>query len=155
MYWRLILSILCKTLSCMSSQQVALHHTQVAAMPVPSALLGSMCRELCQRVTEILSSQLTVWTEPQKQKSFLWPREYHSHEFLPSSSGSSATGRPTGSMWAFFTRTAAKQNKSHYGAFCNACTLAGHSVKVLGGSDAMKSHLVKCDHVSDDVKAWA
>lgn len=34
-------------------------------------------------------------------------------------------------------------------------TLAGLSFKVLGVSDAMKSHLQKCDHVSDDVKAWA
>lgn len=33
-------------------------------------------------------------------------------------------------------------------------TLAGLSVKLLGVSDAMKSHQQKCDHVSDDVKAW-
>lgn len=38
----------------------------------------------------------------------------------PSSSGSSATGRPTDTLWVFFTRSAAKQNKSHYSAFCDA-----------------------------------
>ncbi len=40
----------------------------------------------------------------------------------PSSSGSSATGRPHGTLWAFFTKSASKQNKSHYSAFCDACT---------------------------------
>jgi len=30
----------------------------------------------------------------------------------PSSSGSSATGRPPGTLWAFFTRSAAKQNNT-------------------------------------------
>ena len=73
----------------------------------------------------------------------------------PSSSGSSATGRPLGTLWAFFTRSAAKQNKSHYGAFCDGCTLAGLNVKVLGVSDSMKSHLQKCDNVSEAVHSWA
>lgn len=73
----------------------------------------------------------------------------------PSSSGSSATGRLPGTLWPFFTRSTAKQNKSHYSAFCNACTLAGANVKVLGVSDSMKSHLQKCPHVSEAVHAWA
>ena len=73
----------------------------------------------------------------------------------PSSSGSSATGRPPGTLWAFFTRSAAKQNKSHYSAFCDGCTLAGLNVKALGVSDSMKSHLQKCDNVSEAVHSWA
>ncbi len=72
-----------------------------------------------------------------------------------SSSGSSATGRPPGTLWAFFTRSAAKQNKSHYGAFCDGCTFAGLNVKILGVSDSMKSHLQKCDNVSEAVHSWA
>ena len=73
----------------------------------------------------------------------------------PTSSGSSATGRPPGTLWAFFTRSIAKQNKSHYSAFCNACTVAGSNVKVLGVSDSMKSHLQKCTNVPEAVHAWA
>ncbi len=57
----------------------------------------------------------------------------------PSSSGSSARGRPPGTLWAFFTRSTVKQNKSHYSAFCDAWTLAGSNVKVLGVSDSIKS----------------
>ncbi len=33
----------------------------------------------------------------------------------PSSSGSSATSRPPGTLWAFFTRSTAKQNKAPRG----------------------------------------
>ena len=73
----------------------------------------------------------------------------------PSSSGSSAAGRPTGTLWPFFTRSAFKQNKSHYSAFCDACTLAGVTVKVLGVSESMKGHLTKCSHQSEAVHAWA
>ncbi len=73
----------------------------------------------------------------------------------PSSSGSSATGRPPGTSWAFFTRSAVKQNKSHYSALCNGCTLVRLNVKVLGVSNSMKSHLQKCDNVSEAVHSWA
>ena len=73
----------------------------------------------------------------------------------PTSSGSSATGRPPGTLWAFFTRSTAKQNKSHYSAFCHACTVAGSNVKVLGVSHSMKSHLQKCTNVTEAVHAWA
>ncbi len=73
----------------------------------------------------------------------------------PSSSGSSATGRPHGTLWAFFTRSAVKQNKSHYSAFCDACTLAGLNVKILGVSDSMKGHLKTCTNVPEAVHAWA
>ena len=73
----------------------------------------------------------------------------------PSSSGSSATGRPQGTLWAFYTRTSQKQNKSHYGAICDSCTFAGTSVRVLGMSDSMKSHLQKCPYVPDAVHVWA
>ena len=72
-----------------------------------------------------------------------------------SSSGSSTVGRPTGSFWPFFTRSALKQNRSHYSAFCNACTLAGGSVKVLGVAESMRSHLAKRAYVTPDLKAWA
>lgn len=70
------------------------------------------------------------------------------------SSGSSAVGRPTGSLWPFFTKSAQKQNKSHYGAFCIACIHAGTSTKILGVSDAMKGayeqHLwISSDAITD------
>lgn len=73
----------------------------------------------------------------------------------PSSSGSSATGRPPGTLWAFFTKSTVKQNKSHYSAFCDACTLAGSNVKVLGVSESMKGHLQKCTNVPEAVHEWA
>ncbi len=73
----------------------------------------------------------------------------------PSSSGSSATGRPHGTLRAFFTKSASKQNKSHYSAFRNACSLAGLNVKVLGMSDFMKSHLQKCFNAREAVHASA
>ena len=73
----------------------------------------------------------------------------------PSSSGSSATGRPPGTSWASFTRSIAKQNKSLYSPFCDACTLAGFNVKALGVSESMKSHLQKCTNVSEAPHARA
>lgn len=72
-----------------------------------------------------------------------------------SSSGSSATGRPQGTLWAFFTRSSQKQNKSHYAAFCDPCNFAGTSSRVLGVSDSMKAHLQKCSNVPDAVHEWA
>ena len=72
---------------------------------------------------------------------------------INSSDGSSAAGRPQGTSWAFFTRSAVKQNKSHYSALCDACTLAGLNKKVSGVSDSMKAHLQKCKNLSEAVHA--
>ena len=52
--------------------------------------------------------------------------------------------------------TCMKSKPAHFaGAFCDGCTLAGLNVKVLGVSDSMKSHLQKCDYVSEAVHSWA
>lgn len=73
----------------------------------------------------------------------------------PSSSGNSS-GRPPGTLWPFFTRSAEKQNSTHYTAYCDACSLAGQQPKgVTGKADSMRAHLLKCDRVSDKLKSWA
>lgn len=73
----------------------------------------------------------------------------------PSSSGSSATGRPQGTLWGFYTRSSQKQNKSHYSASCDPCSFAGTNARVLGTADSMRSHLLKCPNVPDAVHEWA
>ena len=73
----------------------------------------------------------------------------------PSSSGSSATGRPQGTLWGFYTRSSQKQNKSHYSASCNPCSFAGTNARVLGIADSMRSHLLKCPNVPYAVHEWA
>ena len=73
----------------------------------------------------------------------------------PSSSGSSATGRPQGTLWGFYTRSSQKQNKSHYSASCDPCSFAGSNARVLGIADSMRSHLLKCPNVPDAVHEWA
>ena len=79
---------------------------------------------------------------------------YRYQQLSSSASASSATGRPPGIM-GFLHKKCCKTNKSHYSAFCDACTLAGLDVKVLGMSDSMKSHLQKCDSLPEAVYSWA
>ena len=73
----------------------------------------------------------------------------------PASSGNSS-GRQPGTLWPFFTRSAEKQNTTHYTAYCDACSLAGQQPKgVTGKAESMRAHLLKCDKVSDKLKSWA
>ena len=73
----------------------------------------------------------------------------------PGSSGSSVGGRKQSTLWPFFTKSAVKQNKSHYTAFCKACTNAGQPSSCTGKSDSMVHHLKICKHVPPGVHTWA
>ncbi|DBA89048.1 TPA: hypothetical protein ACH3X2_000258 [Trebouxia sp. C0005] len=70
------------------------------------------------------------------------------------SSGSS-TGRPTGTLWSFFDKSATKQNSAHHTAFCKGCRVVGQQIGVTGKSDSMKAHLQERDNVSDKVRSPA
>ena len=76
----------------------------------------------------------------------------------PASSRSSSPGRPQNTFWPFFDKSEQRKNSVHYWAYCKACTLAGR--RQNGGSltckaDSMQARLIRCDHVSEEVKQWA
>ncbi|DBA90872.1 TPA: hypothetical protein ACH3X2_004242 [Trebouxia sp. C0005] len=70
-------------------------------------------------------------------------------------SSCSSPGRPTGTLWSFFDKSATKQNSAHHTAYCKGCRVAGKQTGVTGKSDSMKAHLHRCCNVSDKVRAWA
>lgn len=116
-------------------------------------LLPFCMNESYRHKAAVCRFQLTLMTMIHLE-ALLLPRKQGSVSKQPSSSGSSATSRPPVTLWAFFTRSTAKQNKSQYSAlWCmHSCWVQGQGPRRVGFHE---SHPQKCTHVPEALHAWA